>query len=167
MVHTLTFDAPAAEIHAYFVSEDYWRSLADFYRGLNPGTELTLFRSDDGGADIALRQMLPRDELPPIARRVIPVDMVITRRQHFDPFDHRNRRGTGTFVATMPRSPGRLAGGYVLSDIPTGCRVQVTTECKVSIPLVGGTLEDLVLTNMRAMFDAERDFTAGRLAAGR
>jgi hypothetical protein len=110
---------------------------------------------------------MPRDDLPPIARKVIPVDMVITRGQHFGPFDHDTQRATGTFVATMPRAPGRLGGDYELVDTPTGCRFQVSSTCKVSIPLVGGTLEDLVLTNMRIMFDEERRFTASWVAGRR
>ncbi|MBO0679289.1 DUF2505 domain-containing protein [Mycolicibacterium sp. S2-37] len=167
MEHTLAFDAPAAEIHAHFISEEYWRTLTEFYRGLNPRTELTLFRAEDGGADVALSQVLPRDDLPPIARTVMPVDMVITRRQHFGPYDPQKRCAIGTFVATMPRAPGRLDGGYELSDTDIGCRFRVRSSCKVSIPLVGGTLEELILTNMRIMFDEERNFTAGWLAARR
>ncbi|MCK0175723.1 MULTISPECIES: DUF2505 domain-containing protein [Mycobacteriaceae] len=165
MEHTLAFAAPAAQIHALFVSEDYWRSLAGFYRRLDPGTELTEFRAAGGGADVALRQVLPRADLPQIARKVIPVDMVITRRQHFAAYDAEKHWATGTFEATMPRAPGRLRGDYELSDTGTGCSFRVRSSCKVSIPLIGGTLEDLVLTNMRIMFNAERDFTAGRLSA--
>lgn len=160
MEHTVTFDAPAAQIHAQFSSEDYWRGLVEVYRTLNPHTELTLFHSDARGTDIALRQVMPRDDLPAIARRVMPVDLVITRAQHFDPFDDAAARAEGTFAATMPRAPGRLDGRYELSDTATGSRLLVRSSCKVSIPLVGGTLEDLILSNMRTLFDGERRFTA-------
>ncbi|BCI51441.1 hypothetical protein NIIDNTM18_07190 [Mycolicibacterium litorale] len=160
MEHTVTFDVPAAHVHAQFTSEDYWRGLTEVYRRLNPRTELTLFRSDARGTDIALRQVMPRDDLPPVARKVMPVDMVITREQHFDPFDDAGARADGTFAATMPRAPGRLDGRYELADTATGSVLRVHSFCKVSIPLVGGTLEDLILNNMRALFDGEQRFTA-------
>lgn len=167
MEHTVAFDAPAAHVHAQFTSEDYWRELTDVYRALNPRTELTLFRSDARGTDIALRQVMPRDDLPPVARKVMPVDLVITREQHFDPFDDGTARAHGRFAATMPRAPGRLEGRYELSDTPAGSRLLVHSTCKVSIPLVGGTLEDLILTNMRTLFDGEQRFTAERVSGHR
>ncbi|MCV7267912.1 DUF2505 domain-containing protein [Mycobacterium doricum] len=164
MEDTVVFDAPAAHIHQQLTSEDYWCALTEVYRALNPRTELTLFRSDARGTDIALRQVMPRDDLPPIARKVMPVDVVITREQHFDPFDDASARAEGTFTAVMPHAPGRLDGRYQLADTPTGSRLLVYSSCKVSIPLVGGTLEDLILTNMRILFDGERRFTAGRVS---
>lgn len=159
--HVVTFDVPAEQIHAQFASEEYWQALTEVYRGLNARTDLTLFRSDARGTDIALRQVLPRDDLPPVARKVMPVDLVITREQHFDPFVD---GALGTFAASMPRAPGRLDGRYDLTDTPTGSRLRVRSHCKVSIPLVGGTLEDLILTNMRHLFDGEREFTTHWLA---
>ncbi|WP_231643300.1 DUF2505 domain-containing protein [Mycolicibacterium baixiangningiae] len=167
MEHTVTFDAPAAHIHSQFTSEEYWRTLAEVYRELNPRTELTLFRSDARGTDIALRQVMPRDDLPPIARKVMPVDLVITREQHFDPFDAAAARAEGTFAATMPRAPGRLDGRYELADTATGSQLRVRSSCKVSLPLVGGTLEDLILSNMRHLFDGEQRFTAERVSGRR
>ncbi|TFV54814.1 DUF2505 domain-containing protein [Mycobacterium sp. PS03-16] len=163
MEYTVTFTAPAARIYDQFTSEEYWQGLTEAYRRLNPRTELTLFRSDERGTDIALRQVMPRDDLPPVARKVMPVDLVITREQHFGPFDDAAQHAAGTFAATMPRAPGRLGGRYGLADTATGCALRVSSECKVSIPLVGGTLEDLVLTNMRHLFHGERDFTAARV----
>lgn len=163
MQYTVTFTAPAARIYDQFTSEEYWRGLTEEYRRLNPRTELTLFRSYQGGTDIALRQVMPRDDLPPVARKVMPVDLVITREQHFGPFDDATEQAAGTFSATMPRAPGRLSGRYDLTGTATGCELRVTSECKVSIPLVGGTLEDLVLTNMRHLFHGERNFTAARI----
>ncbi|KUI29929.1 hypothetical protein AU196_03310 [Mycobacterium sp. IS-1742] len=165
--HVVVFDVPAEQIHAQFTSEEYWQALTEVYRGLNTRTDLTMFRSDARGADIALRQVIPRDELPPIARKVVPVDLVLTREQHFDPFDDGAARAHGTFAATMPRAPGRLDGRYELSDTATGSRLLVRSRCKVSVPLVGGTLEDLILTGIRELFDGERDFTARWLAGRR
>lgn len=162
--HVVEFDVPAEQIHAQFTSEEYWQALTEVYRGLNTRTDLTRFRSDARGTDIALRQVIPRDDLPPVARKAVPVDLVLTREQHFDPFDD---GALGTFAASMPRAPGRLDGRYELSDTAAGSRLLVRSHCKVSIPLVGGTIEDLILTGIRQLFDGERDFTARWLAGRR
>ena len=116
MDYTLEFGAPAEKIYQDFTSREYWQTLMDAYRFLTPQSEITTFLSGERGTDIVFVQNLPRMYLPPIARTVVPVDMVITRKQHFDPFDHAKRRA------------------------------------KAYIPLVGGSLEDLILHHIKLLF---------------
>lgn len=94
-----------------FTSRDYWQSLMDAYRQMSP-SEITSFSSDERGTDIVFVQEVPRSELPAIARSVVPSDMVITRTQHFDPFDHARNRAKGSYAASIPRGPGRFGGQY-------------------------------------------------------
>ncbi|MDQ2637640.1 MAG: DUF2505 domain-containing protein [Actinomycetota bacterium] len=159
MDYTIAFDVPAAKMYQDFTSRDYWQSLMDVYRRLTPST-ITSFSSDERGTDIVFIQEMPRSELPSIARTVIPADMVITRRQHFDPFDHSKNRAVGTYAASIPRAPGRFGGQYFLTDTDTGSQLRLATVCKVSIPLVGGALEDLILHHIKELFDAEEAFAA-------
>ena len=102
--------------------------------------------------------------LPPIARSVMPVDMIITRTQHFDPYDHDKNRATGTYAASIPHGPGSFGGRYFLTDTENGCRLRLASVCKVHIPLVGGALEDLILHHIKQLFDAEEAFTADWIA---
>jgi hypothetical protein len=158
MDYTLTFDAPAEKIYQDFTNRDYWQALMDVYQAFTP-SEIRSFSSNDGGTDVEFVQVLPRSELPPIARTVMPVDMVITRTQHFDPYDHAANRATGTYSAAIPHGPGSFGGRYSLTDTSDGSTLRLASVCKVHIPFVGGALEDLILHHVKYLFDAEAAFT--------
>lgn len=154
MDYIVEFDAPAEKIYQDFTSRDYWQTLMDAYRFLTPQSEITSFATGERGTDITFVQNLPRMYLPPIARTVMPVDMIITRTQHFDPYDHDKNRAKGTYAASIPHGPGSFGGQYFLTDTDTdgGSRLRLASVCKVHIPLVGGALEDLILHHIKQLF---------------
>jgi hypothetical protein len=160
MDYKISFDAPAEKIYQDFTSREYWETLMDAYRFLTPQSEITTFKTDGSGTDIVFKQNLPRFYLPPIARAVVPVDMIITREQHFDPYDHANGRAQGSYRATIPHGPGSFGGKYFLTETDSGSQLRLASVCKVYIPLVGGALEDLILHHIKQLFDAEEAFTA-------
>jgi len=158
--HVVTFDAPSEKIHQDFTSRQYWETLMDAYRQVTPQSEITRFSCDDAGTHIVFNQNLPRAYLPPIARTVIPVDMIITREQHFEPYDHAKNVARGTYSASIPAGPGHFGGRYLLTDTDSGSQLRLSSVCKVYIPFIGGKLEDLILSNITLLFDAEEAFTA-------
>ena len=160
MDYTIEFDAPAEKLYQDFTSRDYWQTLMDAYRFLTPQSEITSFSSTERGTDIVLVQNLPRMYLPPVARTVVPVDMVITRKQHFDRYDHDTNRARGTYSASIPHGPGSFGGQYFLTETDTGSKLRLASVCKVHIPFIGGALEDLILHHIKLLFDAEEGFTA-------
>jgi hypothetical protein len=164
MDYQISFDAPAEKMYQDFTSRQYWQTLMDAYRFLTPQSEITQFRSDERGTDIEFVQNLPRMYLPPVARAVVQADMIITRRQHFAPYDHEKRCATGTFGASVPFAPGRFGGDYLLAEAAQGSTLRLSSICKVHVPLVGGILEDLVLQNIKLLFTAEEAFTADWIA---
>ncbi|MGV0807198.1 DUF2505 domain-containing protein [Mycolicibacterium setense] len=160
---TMVFDAPAQAIYAAYASDKYWQALMDRYDDLTPGkSDITEFRAGDDGIAVEFRQVLPRAELPPILRSVIPLDMAITRNQYFGPFDR--DRANGHYSASVSHVPGRLDGRYVLSGASTGSRLQADSKCKVPMPLLGGKLEDMVLQSVNDVFSIEGAFTAEWIA---
>jgi hypothetical protein len=160
MDYTIEFDAPAEKIYQDFTSRDYWQTLMDAYRFLTPQSEITSFSCGERGTDVVFTQNLPRMYLPPIARTVMPVDMIITRRQHFDPYDHGTNRARGTYAASIPHGPGQFGGRYILTETDSGSRLRLASVCRVHIPFIGGALEDLILHHIKQLFDAEESFTA-------
>jgi hypothetical protein len=160
MDYTLEFDAPSEKMYQDFTSREYWQSLMDVYRTVTPRSEVTSFHSGDRGTDIVFVHIVPRSGLPAIARTVLPVDMVITRTQHFDPYDHDRNRAEGTYSASIPHGPGSFGGQYFLTETDNGSKLRLASVCKVHIPFIGGALEDLLLHNIKQLFDAEETFTA-------
>lgn len=162
--HVVEFEAPTETIYQIFTSPQYWEALMDSYRELIPQSEITRFRCDDTGTHIVFTQTLPRENLLPIARTVIPVDMVITRKQHFEPYDHSRNHAKGTYGASIPASPGRFGGKYFLTDTETGSQLRFASVCKIWIPFIGGKLEDLLLSSITQLFDGEAAFTGDWIA---
>jgi Protein of unknown function (DUF2505) len=118
--YIVRFDAPSEKIYQDFTSRQYAEALMDAYRQLTPQSEITRFCCDDTGTHIVFTQNLPRAYLPPIARTVMPVDMIITREQHFEPYDHTRNRARGTYRASIPAGPGHFGGKYFLTDTHDG-----------------------------------------------
>ncbi|MDF2824904.1 MAG: hypothetical protein K0R68_2312 [Mycobacterium sp.] len=164
MDYVVSFDAPAEKIYQDFTDREFWEALMGVYRSLKTDSTLTSFTSDPSGTDIEFRQVLPRTELPPVARAVMPVDMVVTREQHFDPYDLAANRAEGTYRASIPAGLGHFGGRYVLTETTSGSELRLATVCKVKIPLVGGTLEQLILSNVTGLFDAEGAFMSDWVA---
>jgi Protein of unknown function (DUF2505) len=160
MDYTLAYEAPAEKIYQDFTSGEYWQSLMDVYRQHLPHSQVTSFSSGERGTDIVFSQHVPRRDLPPIARAVVPVDLTITRTQHFEPFDHEKSRAKGSYTATVTHAPGHIRGEYFLTETDTGSELRLASECKVHIPLVGGKLEELILHGLEGLFDEEQAFTA-------
>lgn len=161
MDYTVDFDAPAEKIYQDFTSREYWQTLMDAYRFLIPQSKIRSFSTTERGTDIVFAQHLPRMFLPPLARTVIPADMIITRRQHYDPYDHDRSRAEGTYSASIPGVPaGFLGGHYFLTETDTGSTLRLASVCKVYLPFVGGALEDMILHHIKWLFDAEEAFTA-------
>lgn len=164
MEYVVTFDAPAEKVYQDFVDREFWEALMDAYRWMKTDSQLTSFTSGESGTDIEFRQVMPRSELPPVARAVMPVDMVVTREQHFDPFDHSSNQAEGTYKASIPAGLGHFGGRYFLTETDAGSQLRLATLCKVNIPLVGGTLEQLILSNITGLFDAEGAFMSDWVA---
>ncbi|WP_110727314.1 DUF2505 domain-containing protein [Mycolicibacterium porcinum] len=161
--YTLAFDAPAEAVYAGYASDEYWQALMDRYDELTPGkSDITEFRSDGRGIEVEFRQVLPRAELPAILRPVIPLDMAITRRQCFGPLERHG--ASGHYTASVAHVPGRLDGRFELSGVSSGSRLRVESTCKVSMPLIGGKLEDMVLHTVNDVFTVEEAFTADWIA---
>src|SRR5688500_17199669 len=105
MEYTVAFDAPAEKIYQDFTSREYWQTLMDAYQLYVPQSQITSYSSGERGTDVAFTQHLPRNYLPPVARAVVPVDLIITRTQRFEPFDHAKSRAKGSYAASVTHAP--------------------------------------------------------------
>lgn len=159
MDYTVAFDAPPDRIYRDLTSREYWEALVEVYQRFTP-SDIVSFTTDELGTDVEFIHELPRSDLPTIARHAIRTDVVVTRRQHYDPYDDARNRATGTYSASIPRAPGRFGGQHFLTETDTGTQLRFASVCKVWVPLVGGAVEDLILSNITDLFEGEREFTA-------
>jgi hypothetical protein len=156
--YTVDFDVPPEKVYQDLISREYWEALIEVYQRFTP-SEITSFTAADDGVDVEYVHHVRRSELPSIARRAIPTDVVVTRCQHLDPFDLSGNRAAGTYAAAIPHAPGRLSGDYALTETPAGSLLRFDSVCKVWVPMIGGSIEDMILNGITNLFDGEREFT--------
>lgn len=166
MVFDIDVAVPAAEMYHQFTTVGYWEGLVAFYRGNGSRTEITRFDSGEAGADIAFAHIMSADDLPAVARPVLPGTFVVTREQHFDPFQPPANLAAGRYRALIP-APVEVTGDYLLSDTDTGSRMRLETVCRARVPLIGGQIEQLVIAGCKRLFAREGEFTAAWIAGNR
>lgn len=160
MVYTVDVDVPAAEMYRNFTGIDYWEDLVAFYRDNAAETEIAHFATGDSGTDVAFSHILSARDLPPIARPVLPGTFVITREQHFDPFDAATNSARGHYRAIVPAVPVQVTGNYTLFDLSPRSQMRLETVCTARVPLIGGQIEQLLANGLRTLFAKEGEFTA-------
>jgi hypothetical protein len=157
LVYDVDVDVPAAEMYGYFTTVGYWEDLVGFYR--NNGSH-----TDDAGTDVTFTHVMTAQDLPPIARRLVPRSFVVKREQHFSPFDESTGQAHGRFLGEVP-APVDITGDYILGDIESGSRMRLTSACRVRVPIIGGQIEHLVVGGLKLLFTHEGEFTAEWVAA--
>ena len=92
-----------------------------------------------------------------MAKSLLGGDLVIKRVESW-------AAGAGTVEVTLSGVPGRLDGGFTVTDNGSGSKVTLTGEVKVSIPLMGGKLEKVIAEQVVVLLDKESEFTSEWLA---
>lgn len=166
MVFDIDVDVPAATMYGLFTTVDYWQDLVDFYRRRSARTEIAHFSSGETGTDVSFTHILSAEDLPAIARPVVPGTFVVTREQHFEPFRSTTNEALGQYRAHIP-APVELTGDYALTDTETGSRMRLASTCRVKVPLIGGQIEQLVMGGLKLLLADEGEFTSDWIAGHR
>ena len=168
MSYVVQVDKPAAAVYRDFTTIGYWEDLVAFYRENSVRTEIQRFSTGVSGTDIAFSHTISAQDLPAIARPVVPGSFTITRQQHFDPIDETGARAAGHYTADIPRAPVEISGRYVLSDVGPASdgasQLELQTLCRVTVPIIGGQIEAFVVNGLKTLFSTEGDFTTAWVA---
>ncbi len=164
MSYVVGVDKPVAAVYQDFTTIKYWEDLVEFYRAHSLRTEIARFDTDASGTDIAFTHTISAQDLPPIARPVVPGSFTITRHQHFDPLDPTGNRAVGHYSAAIPKAPVEISGEYVLSDTASGSQLELQTLCRVKVPIIGGQIEHWIVNGLQTMFSTEGEFTTDWVA---
>ncbi|MFS8098083.1 DUF2505 domain-containing protein [Lentzea alba] len=153
--HHTTSPHSAEKVFGAMVDETYLRDRLAAIGGTN--AELVSFSSADGKASYELKQGVPAEHLPSMAKSLLGGDLVIKRVENW-------AAGAGTVEVTLNGVPGRLDGGFTITDNGSSSKTTLMGEVKVSIPLMGGKLEKVIAEQVIVLLDKESEFTSEWLA---
>lgn len=103
---------------------------------------------------VALTQFVPDEDIPDFARKVLPGELSLSRRVTYNRAEDRL---TGTSLAEAVGGLGKIAGEG--ETVPEGGEAVESLEgsVKVSVPLLGGRLEKLVVEHLTDLLTAEHE----------
>lgn len=153
--YSARFPYPPERVYGALADRDHWEARTREMRKYSEN-HVEEFTVSESGIHVVLHHVIPRADLPDLARTVMKKDMVITRTESYGPF---GERSAGRYEASVPAGPGRLTGTMDLFGHEDGTTLRTTSEAKVHLPLVGGKLEDLILTNLVEVFAVEAAIT--------
>ncbi|WP_137812644.1 DUF2505 domain-containing protein [Gandjariella thermophila] len=145
----------ADRVHAALVDPAFLRDRLAALGG--PGAELVEHRVDDGAVTVRLRHGIPPEEVPAAVRPFLGSGLKLERIETW----HGDGPGrySGTVRLDTSGLPGEIAGATAVQNLPAGgSELSVDGEVKVSIPLVGGKIEDIVAEQVRKLLAREADF---------
>jgi hypothetical protein len=154
----------ADEVYATMVDPDYLRARLQQIGG--PGAGLLEHEAGVEGARYRLRHGLDAKDLPSVVRGVLPGNISIERTERWT--RQESGRYLGDVQVDIPGTPASAAGGMRLRDLPDGgSELHVRADVTVSVPLIGGKIEDIVAQQVQNLLTAETAFTGQWLAGGR
>lgn len=109
----------------------------------------------DESIAVSLTQFVPDEEIPDFARKVLPGELSLQRRVTYH--RHPDERLSGTSLAEAVGGLGKITGAG--ETLPDGGEAVESLEgqVKVSVPLLGGRLEKLVVEHITDLLAAEHD----------
>ncbi|MEU7480011.1 DUF2505 domain-containing protein [Lentzea sp. NPDC042327] len=149
--HHTTSPRSAEEVFGAMVDETHLRDRLAAIGG--PNAELISFTSVEGKTSYQLKQGVPAEHLPSVAKAALGGDLVIQRTENW-------AAGAGTVEVTISGVPGRLDGAFTITDDGAGSKLTLTGEVKVGIPLMGGKLEKMIAEQVAVLIDKESEFTS-------
>lgn len=110
------------------------------------------------GDTIEIRYTQPVRGLPAFATKFVGDTVEIHQREAWT-------GQSATFEVTLPGKPGDLSGTRRLTAQGEGSSEAISVTAKVSLPLVGGKLEDLILQIFKKALEREHRTTVAALGA--
>lgn len=145
---------PVDRVYAALTDQAFLR--ARLRRLGGKSSELSSFSIEGGTTLYTLRQTVDAEHLPSLARRVIRGDLVIERTESWTVV---GGQYDGTVEGAVPGTPASVRGVTTLLDTEIGSEMVLTGTVKVSMPLVGGKLEELIVDQLVELLGAEGRFT--------
>ena len=142
--------------YADLIDETYLREKA---AALDHREFVIVSRDDSGaGATVVTRKQV-RAEVPGFAQKFLAEWNTVTQTDVWSGASADGTR-TCTFTVDIKSTPATITGTLALAPAGDSTAVDVRIECKVGIPLVGGKVESLIMTDLEKTAEAEKQFGA-------
>ncbi|HEX2130515.1 MAG TPA: DUF2505 domain-containing protein [Actinophytocola sp.] len=157
--HRSTYPEPVATVYSTLVDEGF---LTDRLRAIGGKGAALLDHSRAGDAvTFTLRQGVDAERLPSAVRSVLGGDLVVERTERWRPDGPRYAADTRVSISGVP---GSIQGQSRLGEHGGESLLVVRAEVRVSIPLVGGKLEKVVVEQVTKLLATEAEFAEKWLA---
>lgn len=160
--HTARIDAHVETVFTSYGDEAFWHDRIAAVGG--PQDTLDDFSVTGDTVTVTVTQHIPDSDIPDLARKFLPGQLVIVRTSTYTGFD--GERYTGSARAEAAGGLGLIDGGAEAVGRDGAAQESVSGHVKVSVPLLGGKLEKLVVGHLDRLFEAEyrhlRNWTAAR-----
>ena len=145
--HTLTYpDATVAEVYAMLTDPTYRTAVSVYQHVTDFSCEI---RAEGDGADVAIEQAHGTDRIPAVAQKLVGSEIRFLQHETWASPD-----GADVEV-TVPGKPGDIRGTIALAQEGADVTQHVDIEVRVSIPFVGGKVEDMIAGFVGRVFDAQ------------
>ena len=140
-------DRTVEEVRGILGDPDFRQAVCAFQQVED--SSVTIEEYDDGSMTVDLDRVYGTDLVPPFARKFVGSTIDLVQREEWISATQ------ATIEATIPGKPGQMTGTATLEQQGPDAVEKVSLEVRVSVPLVGGKLEELVAGLLEAAFHAE------------
>jgi hypothetical protein len=145
--HTLTY--PGATVHdvfAMFADPAYRTAVSDYQRVIDFDCRITM---NGDGMDVRLEQAHGTDRIPGFAQKLVGSEIRFVQQETWESPE------SADLHVTIPGKPGSITGTERLVQSGDDVLQQIDIAVTVSMPIVGGKVEDLIAGFIGRAFDAE------------
>jgi hypothetical protein len=145
--HTLTYPATTVDdVFAMLADPAYRKAVGDYQRVTDFSCDVI---REGSGMQVRLEQAHSTDRIPSFAQRLVGSEIRFVQDETWS-----SPAGADIHV-TIPGKPGDMTGSATLTQSGDDVVQQIDLAVKVSLPLVGGKVEDLIAGFLGKAFDAE------------
>ena len=158
--HEMPYDAPVEQVAAMLGDPEFRREVT---RRLDAKRADVTITPQGEGKQVRLDYWLDTQGVPSFAKKIVGNETNILQEETWSSAERADIK------VTIPGKPGDMTGTAVLTPTPEGGTVEtVTLTIKVSIPLVGGKIEDLIgkllVASLKEEHRAGRDYLSSASA---
>ena len=145
--HTLTYPGTTVdEVFAMYADPTFRKAVADYQHVVDFACEIT---PDGLGMAVRLEQAHGTDRIPGFARKLVGDEIRFVQEEAW------STPSTADMHMTIPGKPGEMSGTETLTQSGPDVVQTIDLTITVSMPFVGGKVEDLIAGFIGKAFEAE------------